>query len=212
LFDADLPGARAEVAQTRRDLPDHLRHATFRYVELLTRARVCRYATDPVGAWAAFRQPPGRWGMALMLQRAPFQTFYAHERGTSAVAAAAEATRPRDRAAALHDASQCVERLTAQGTAWAAAMARPIQASLAALAGDRDEVARQLRWAVEDFSALRMALYATASRWRLGEHTDDAPILAAAERSLRAQGIADPPRMVALLVPPIRTGPKATDR
>ncbi len=210
-----LAHAREELAACRRELPDHLRHSTYRYVELLTRARLCRYAKDAPGALAAFRGATGRWGLALLLQRAPMLTFYEHDRGISAVAAATEAG-PLGRRRAVAIAHRSVAALTGQGTAWAMAMARPIRAGLAALEGDASAAAQQLQRAREDFTAVGMRTYASAVAYRAAELSGDPAALAVAERELAAQGIVEPHRMVEIFVPPIaaaiRTGPTVRAR
>jgi serine/threonine protein kinase len=206
----DLPGARRDLADCRRDLPDHLRHSTYRYVELLTRTRLCRYAGDGAGALAAFQRASGRWEMTLLLQRAPMATFFEHDRGTAAVAAAAELGAGVSRRRAVSLAERSVAALAGQGTAWAMAMARPIRAGLAAMRGHAAQAERELVVAAEDFAALDMRMYELAVGYRLAELRGDPHALAGVERAMTAAGVAEPSRWVDLLAAPVRTGATAT--
>jgi hypothetical protein len=79
-----------------------------------------------------------------------------------------------------------------------------IAGELAVLDGDLEAARAHYRSAAEGFAATAMRLIAIATRWRLGEvegGSAGAALCADAEAAMRAEGIADPARVVSLFVP-----------
>lgn len=125
-----------------------------------------------------------------------------HLRARAALAAAEGGEDARDEA--LADARRHVRQLSKERAAWARALAGPLRAALAVQSGDQAGGARLLAQGVEHLDREELKLYAAAARFRLGQlaggdegrdHVDQA------RRFFDEQQVADPDRMLAMLVP-----------
>jgi hypothetical protein len=122
-------------------------------------------------------------------------------RARSALAVAARAADPRR---SLRDAAYWADRLERERMPYAAALAKPLRAGVAALRGDKPGAARHLAEAADAFDAVNMGLFAAAARRRLGELLGGDEGRALADRAdawMANQKIKNPAHMAAAIIP-----------
>ena len=104
----------------------------------------------------------------------------------------------------LKTASGDAKRIERERLAWATPLAQLVRAAVAAYRGEASTAVDTLSGAAADFDAADMTLFAAAARWRHGELQGGdagAEAIRSADGSMRAQGIANPGRVVDTLAP-----------
>jgi len=206
----DPERARAVLTECETRWPSQLRTSTYGYVQMLTRARLDRYARRSFGAWKAYEE---HWPVvvrSLMLTKQPFRTFSLQERACSALWVAHDAAPPR-RAAMLRRAEADAATLERQKTRWAHAMSLSISAVVSHVRGHRERAIAQALAAERGLEELGMSVYAAAMAKRRGEllgGTEGAALVADAEARLRSAGIEATTQMTDMLVPPVLGWPR----
>jgi hypothetical protein len=194
--------ARAELAEMMAHWSQqgfHVQHMNQLYDE----ARIDLYEGDGAAAWERVR---GQWPLlerSHLLRAQQVRIFMLHLRGCCALAAAAEG--PALLAAAERDA----RALWREKVGWARALAQLLFAGAAARRGDLGRAAELLSKGAERCDAEGMRLFAAAARRRLGElrgGEEGRSLVEKADAWMRAQQVARPQRMTALLVPGVRRG------
>lgn len=145
-----------------------------------------------VGSWAQL-------SASLLLRSQGVRIEATHLRGRSALAAAADGAARR-----VGEAERCAALLARENMAWADALAEALRGGALAARGDREGAAKRLEGAAERFDAADMALYAQAARRRVGVIEGGEPgraRCAQADAWMAGQGIRNPERMAAMLVP-----------
>ena len=118
--------------------------------------------------------------------------------------AALAAARTADPSACLGRAESHVRRLQREKTARSEALARLVGAGIAFARPDRRLAERLMRVAAEQLDAIEMRLYAAAARRRLGQllgGDQGREMIVQADVWMTGQGIKNPARMTAMLVP-----------
>ncbi|MCB9714653.1 MAG: protein kinase [Myxococcales bacterium] len=201
----DVAGARAELAECHAQWPDQLSRSTFLYAAVLAESRIERYADRGEAGWQALERHWAAIEGSLMLRRQPFRIFMSHDRGCAAALAAHQA-RGREREARLRVVAELAEQLMDERGPWGRAMAGPLQAARLAAAGRLDDARRCLELTQEGFASLGVELYVHAVGRRLGELLGGEAgreRIARADEAMRAEGIGEPARLAAMLVPPV---------
>jgi hypothetical protein len=108
-----------------------------------------------------------------------------------------------DQPALLAVAAADARRLAAARMAWSTALAQLVRAGVAAVAGQTETARAGYCAAAEGLLAADMRLFAACADRRRGQlaHPQDARLVEQAEAWMRAQGIVNPARMCATLVP-----------
>jgi len=170
-------------------------------VELHETVEVALYEGDGRAAWAALRR---RWialERSLLLRVQAFRIQMRYLRGRAALAAAASAWSPPERwwyaRVALSEAARC-ER---ESTLWGDGLAGLLRAGVASLRGDRAGAAEALARSARLLDAADMRVHAAVARRVLAAIEGDAEALRAADEALAGQGVANVPRMAAMLAP-----------
>jgi hypothetical protein len=127
-------------------------------------------------------------------------------RGRSAILAAAQESRPRERARLLAAAARDARWLRGAPPDYAKAWAAVIEAGVSAIRGERERAIAALDEAVTGLGAAQDRLAAACARIRLGAYlgTNDErgrAFLAEGDAFMRDQGIFDPQRTAAAIVP-----------
>jgi hypothetical protein len=128
--------------------------------------------------------------------------FMLHLRARSALAAAGGP----DARSLLDSAERDARLLRREAVPWAEALAGLVQAGVARGRGDVNRAVRLLREAADGCTAAEMHLHAAAAQLFLGKlaaGAEGAELVARAEAWMAGQGIRDPEKMAALLVPGI---------
>ena len=199
LMDDRVDDAAVEVAEAAAGLPR--RGVTLQHWQLMqARALVAIYRGEPAAAaeLIARETPALRRGFLFRVHAVRVFTAYVEAAAAlgAAVAGGPSASRHRAHARALG------RRLARSGGSVEAAAL--LAAELHVLDGDLDRACTRYRAAIDGFVAGDMALLAHAARWRLGEllgGDEGTALVAAAGAALRAEGIRDPARTVAVFVP-----------
>jgi hypothetical protein len=202
----DLPRARAVLRECIASWPAQITTSTFRYIRVLTEARIARWARDGAAAWAAYEEHWPAIVRSLMLTKQPFRTFLLPDRACSALWAAQQ-TSGRARRKLVRLAATDAAKLADEHTPWASAMAATIEMGLCASAGDRRGAATLAQEATRAFEESGMAVFAACTTLRSAEleHGDEAGVAREkAEAAMKARGIEVPDRIADMLVPPVR--------
>jgi tetratricopeptide (TPR) repeat protein len=212
LFGGNLDAARRAYADLEREHAGPLSTSTYRYTLVLTQSRIERFAGRGRPAWAPFEQHGAAVRRSLMLTKQPFRIFMAHDRALAALQVAHEDRSARRRFLRIARAQARV--LQREGTRWSRAMATPIEASLAAAAGDLESAIAALHRGERLFTEAGMTVYAACARRRRGEllgASTGAELLAEADAVMQARDVADPRRLTDMFTPPV-TGWRRHDR
>ncbi|MBV9122803.1 MAG: hypothetical protein JO112_05570, partial [Planctomycetes bacterium] len=196
----DPEAARRELSDTLGPLSGKGYHVQHQLV-LMARAAIHLYEGRAAALWEQV-QAETRVFRAWLLARVKFHRLQMNQdRAFVALAAALEVSHAEPfRQAAEQEAGQ----LEGERMPWAEALARYTRAALAAQRGDAERARRLLAEAADRYEGLDMALYAAATRRRLGGLLggDDGRALAAqADARLTAEQVRNPARMTALLAP-----------
>jgi hypothetical protein len=175
----------------------HLQH----FLELVARAHIHLYRGDGAAALRAVEAawPTLRSSFTLRMQVARVWSHQLHGR-----AALATASTSRDAKALVRSAERSAAAIDDERAGWGEPLAAQLRAGVAARRRDAAGAARHLRDAARGFDAAGMALFAAAARRRLGEvlgGEEGRALVEAASAWMRAQGVADPERITAMLAP-----------
>ena len=204
LLQDDVDAARHSVEQSKRRGEQMLESSTFRYILMLTEARIERYAGRGMASWGRFLHHGPAIARSLMMSRQPIRLFVLPDRATSALLAARELVGARRlglEAAALAD----IRRVRWDSADWGKALIEPAAAGLAAARGRKLSAIRQLEQAERELDSLGMLAMAHVCRFRRGELVGDGvgdQLCDEAVASLRTRGIGAPERMAGLLAAP----------
>ena len=170
-------------------------------VELHETVEVALYEGDGRAAWAALRL---RWialERSLLLRVQAFRIQMRYLRGRAALAVAASAWSPPERwwyaRVALSEAARC-ER---ESTLWGDGLAGLLRAGVASLRGDRAGATEALASSARLLDAADMRVHAAVARRVRAALEGDAEALREADEALAGQGVANVPRMAAMLAP-----------
>jgi hypothetical protein len=125
-------------------------------------------------------------------------------RASCAIALAATRAPGPDNKRLLAQATRDARAIAKEGMEWSSALARALEASIAATSGQMRSGQGLMAEAVAAFEKVEMRLLAAAARRRLGEWKGGAEglaLVADADEMMRAQGIRKPDRMAWALVP-----------
>jgi hypothetical protein len=188
----DVAGARERA----REAMAHWSRGGFQvehFWEMLALGQIDLYAGEPAAAHERIGRAWPGLAASLLLRVQLTRVEAVHLRARVALAAGDLA------AARAHSA-----RIARERAPWVAPFTDLLRAGLAARSGDTETAAARLRRAVAGFDAADMALYAAAARDRLGAllgGDEGAALRGQAEAWMRAEGIAQPERMVRMLAP-----------
>jgi len=197
---ADDPDqARDEVVQalkawTHEDF--HLQH----YSSLLALAQIELYTGD---SEVAYKQIEGQLKFleeSMLLRIQTVRVECRHLRARTAIASAAGSQREQR----LQIAENMARKISKEQVLWADPLAVLIRGGIAGSRGDKASAITYLSQAVEGFEMADMALYAAASRRRLGEAIADErglQLITEADAWMTAQRIKNPERMTQMLAP-----------
>jgi hypothetical protein len=178
--------------------------------QLHDEAGIALYRGDGGAAWERLQ---GGWGAleaSHFFRVQQVRIFMRHARARAALAAAPGAT---DRTAMLRTAEADARRIRGEAVPWGEALARLLFAGVAIARGAGDG-ARLLRDAAAALDAVDMALHAASARRLLGlvvGGDDGRALVAAADGWMRGQGIKNPARLAAMLVPGLTGAISTTD-
>jgi hypothetical protein len=178
------------------------------YNALLALSNIDLYLGDVEGAWARLEEQWPKLQRSLQPRIQILRAEALFLRARCALARAASLARTGHRGTELTTLLSIAERIAGQlereQMPWIDPFAPLIRGTIASYREDKASAAALLRLAVDGFERADMALYAAATRRRLGElqggdvgarHVEEA------NRFMRAQTVDDPDRMAAVLAP-----------
>jgi hypothetical protein len=192
--------ARAHVEAIAQPRDGHTTQLTH-YYELLAHTQIDLYEGH---ADIAHSRVEGLWRdlkMLLRIQSVCIEGW--HLRARAALAQASRLPEPA-RKPILAIALKAARRIDAESMPWGAPLADLLRAAVANLSGDRARAVGLLRAAVVGFTTADMNLYAAISRRQLAnllQGSEGAALQEQSDTFLRAQLIADPAAMAAMLAP-----------
>jgi eukaryotic-like serine/threonine-protein kinase len=175
--------------------------ANLLHLDMIARIHLALYRGDRAGAWQVIEDCWSAWQQSPMARLRRPRIEALHARAMAALAVAHE----RERMAA--DAERTGRELTAFRTPWTAALGQLVRAGGFCVTGDGDRAVSWLRAAESSLERVGMAAHATAARRRRGQVVGGSQgntLIASADASLRARGVASPERFTDLLVPSLR--------
>jgi hypothetical protein len=199
--------SRGEVALARAETAESIAKWTQRgfHVQHLDHFYACAYADlyegDGDSAWKRVVEygPAARASLLTRIQQVRIDVLQIS--GRSAVSAASRAGDP---APLLREAEGYARKIARERMAWADPLAALIRAGVAAIRRQELASVALLREAARGFDAVEMALFASASRRRLGTilgGEEGRSLIAAADAWMASEGIVDPARMAACMAP-----------
>ena len=176
----------------------HLQH----HYTLSTECLIDVYNGDVEQAWQRVeeRWPALHASSLLRIQMIRIEAAYLHGRVALAVAG-----KTRDEKL-IAQAAEDAERIRQEKMEWSTGLALSLEASVAALRGDRARGRALMAEAVARFEKSEMMLHAHACRRRLGEVTEGeegAALVAEADEWMRSQRVKRPERLTNVLAPPM---------
>jgi eukaryotic-like serine/threonine-protein kinase len=199
----DPEGARRELRES------HERWSSRRFDFLAIWARgaardIALYSGEGLDALAAVDE--GQRPLARALDRFTQSAYILglHSRARRKLALAAQTAASSARDALLREAEAHAHRIEAEKTTWGGPLAQLLRAGAASIGGRRAEAESLLLAAEGGLTAADMALHAVAARRCRGALAGDGEargLLSAADEWMAGQGIREPSRMTALLVP-----------
>jgi eukaryotic-like serine/threonine-protein kinase len=175
----------------------HLQH----FWGLMGRVETDLYRGAAGQAWARLATGWRDFRRSLLLRVEILRVRALHLRGRTALAAALEGVRERG---LLATASREAGRLSREPAPWAAPHAHAIFAGLASVRGRMEDAVRELDTAEAGFRAAGMGLLAAACRRQRGQLVggeDGRGLATSADVWMAGQGIRNPARLCAMLVP-----------
>jgi hypothetical protein len=209
LMSGDIEGARA-VADAVMEHWSQRNYQLEHYWYLLSVVNADLYAGEGASALARIDRDREQVRRALLLRTQVARIEFADFEARGALCAATS-SRGEERARHLARAERCRRRLLREDLATAHASAALVAAALAALAADSradERVLAQMRAAAQACDAAAEPLRAIVIRGYLGERLGGdagATLVRAAEERMAAEGVAEPARMSAMLVPGFAT-------
>jgi tetratricopeptide (TPR) repeat protein len=176
----------------------HLQH----FHDLLARAQIALYEGDPREAYRGLREgwPPFERSLSMRMQLV--RIYMKHLRARAALGCAAVA--PAEHRAEIALAIRTARELEREDALWAAPLAATLRAGIAAIGGDKKGALAALGRAEEGFRVRDMALFEAAALRRRGQLVGGAAgweMTEAGSAWMRGQGVVDPERMTAVLIP-----------
>jgi hypothetical protein len=170
------------------------------YYELYSQAQIDLYRGDGPAAEArlAAAWPALERSLLLRVQFIHVEALHLRARAALVTARALDGQARRARLAAARRDARRLERVRLD---WSGALARAIAASVAAVEGRGAEAAALAARAADELAAADLGLYAAAARRQHGQLSGDADELAAADAWMAAEGVRNPPRLSAMLMP-----------
>jgi eukaryotic-like serine/threonine-protein kinase len=171
------------------------------YSDLVARASIGLYRGDGEATYRLFsEQLPGIEGSLAMRIQA-VRVSMIHLRACAALSAVPSSPDP---GALLQEVTRIARKIEGEHMPWSDPLAALLRAAAAACRGEADAAVQLLIDAIRGFEAAGMALYEAAARRRLGEllQGDEGCVAVAQARTwMLDQGIVNPDRMTAMLVP-----------
>jgi hypothetical protein len=158
-------------------------------------------------AASAYRRMLTAWPMledSQLLRVQLIRVWMLLMRASSAIALASSKTPGPETKRLLAQATRDMRGIAGEGMAWSTAIARTLQALIAAANGQAREAAEIMADAATQLDKLEMRLLAAAARRRIGEWkggADGAALIADAEEWMRSQGVRKPDRLAWALLP-----------
>lgn len=176
--------------------------ANLLHLDLVARVHLALYRGEGAEAWRVIDQRWSGWQQspASGLRRQRVEAL--HARALAALAASDGSDRLAD------EADRTGRELTAFRTPWTAALGQLVRAGGFCVAGDRERSNSWLRAAESSLDRVGMSAHAVAVRRRRGQvmgGSQGNTLIASADASLRARGVANPQRLTDVLVPAFRT-------
>ncbi len=199
----DVDGARTHVEEALRPWPGPA-FLVQHYQGLVANAQIDLYSGDAERAWARFAESwQGlRSGHILRMQFA--RIIIGYLRGRAAVALAARAEGQRNRREYLKAARSDARRLESESVSYSVLFAQILRAGVASVEDKLDTAEALLDQAASLAGEIGFASHCAAAEWCLGglrQGGEAAELREVAERTLRDQRVADPEKLVRLLIP-----------
>jgi hypothetical protein len=199
---ADDPAAAEREAREAVEAWSHTAFHAQHYYQLFAQAEADLYRGDAqqAAAMVTERWPQLQRSLLLEVQFIRLEALHLRARARLASARTGGGIDAERVEAALTDARK-IERAKMP---WATPLATLVRAGAAELGGDAAAAASLLEMAARELDAAGMALYATVARYRLGHIVgggDGYALVTAANEWMRAQGVREPRRLVAVLTP-----------
>ena len=202
---SDDPGAARALLDANWEGADRGPHTSRGYSRLIGVVTTSLYAGDAEDAW---REIEAAWPT---LRRAGFMSLecirvglqYLRARAAITVAVARHAG-GQDASALVKTASDLGRRIGRSTLPHARACAAAIRAGVAGVRGQREDLDRELEFAVEAFGAAAMRLHAEAARWHLGRLRQGelgSRLVKSAETWMASENIRNPSRIARAFVP-----------
>jgi eukaryotic-like serine/threonine-protein kinase len=198
---ADEPKQAREELERALCLLDGAKYDVRCHNTLIAQVLIELYVGNGIQAWEHVVSAWPRVKSSLLLRVQVVRTEVWEIRGRCALAAAAAG---QHAALRLRDAVGAASRLRREGTHWGGGVASLIEAGVAALRGDQDHAELLLDHAIKDFECAEMGLYGAAARYRRGQirgGTAGSDEMIEANTWIKAKGVRNPARMVAMLSP-----------
>jgi serine/threonine protein kinase len=199
----DVAGARAEIAA----VPDEWSGGRFllqNVWQLINGVDVELYAGRPDEAWKLLEAAWPDVKRSRLLMTTTTRVRALNARARAAMAAAWRARDTDDKRRFVDEASRMARALARESWPLAKGYAVLIDASVAAIHGDRKRTIDLLRRAIDELGPAATSLYSISARLRLGQILDDdegRELVEAATAALTEQRIADPAKMSRVFVP-----------
>jgi hypothetical protein len=194
----DPAGAAAITDEVEAQLP-----ASGFYVQhmflLFARTIVDLYAGEPARAYERLLTMHARVRGSLLLEDRAVKLFWTFLRAGTALGVAVK--HPARAPKMLRIAARAARTLERDGALPYVAMAHLVRGATASIRGERDVAREQLATAAASFERAGMRMFATCTQRRLGQVTGNAELIAAADASLSAEGIAVPAKVARCLAP-----------
>ncbi|MGK4009163.1 AAA family ATPase [Sorangium sp. So ce1036] len=171
------------------------------YFDLVARAHIGLYLGEGEATHRFFSEQRAGIESSLAVRIQAVRIIITHLRACAALAAAATSS---DAEALIDEATRAARKLDAEHVPWADPLAASLRAAAAASRGEAELSAQLLADAARGFEAAGMALYAAAARRRHGElqqGDEGRAEVEAANGWMQEQGIVNPDRMTAMLLP-----------
>jgi serine/threonine protein kinase len=199
--------AAGRVDDARRELSDAIEHWSRRgfhnqhWWNLLGRAQIELYSGDGPAAWKIVASGWPALARSFVLRIQLISLLSRSLRGRCAIAAAASGAAPDGIRSAVERDARHIER---SRMPWAMPLATLLRAGLASLDGDASGTTALLERAEGEASAADMFLHVAAARRCRGSMLGGPAgrdLAAEADQAMKEQGIAEPERICAMLVP-----------
>ncbi len=200
----DPAAVRQRVIRTGRSWTQHGFHIQH-FWELYALVDIHVYCGEFDHAWQMLEEKWRPITRSLLTRIQTLRIFANHLRARCALGMLNRGeAQPRQGRRFRRIARRCADRINREKVAWARPMSQVLLAAVALNRGDREGVSTLLDRALEGFVDGEMMLYATATRRVIGELIEGprgAELIEVADQWMAGQGIANPRRMTAMLLP-----------